>query len=166
MKLWIISWNVKGINEGNKHGVIKSLIHLYSIDLVCLQETKVQQITTRIVRSLGVCRCLAWRVVDARGQARGIVVFWDKRVLELLEMEVGAFLVSCRFINCEGGFVWMFSRVYRSILVEEREDFWAELGVIMGLWMDPWCIGGDFSVVRFPTDMRGCLRMLVTMRWF
>ena len=104
--------------------------------------------------------------MDARGQARGIVVFWDKRVLELLEMEVGAFLVSCRFINCEGGFVWMFSHVYRSILIEEREDFWAELGVIMGLWMDPWCIGGDFSVVRFPTDMRGCLRMLVTMRWF
>ena len=34
MKLWIISWNVRGINEGNKRSVIKSLIHMYSADLL------------------------------------------------------------------------------------------------------------------------------------
>ena len=53
-------------------------------------------------------RCLDWGAVDTRGQAGGIVVFWDKQVFELLEMEVGAFLVLCHFRNCEGGFVWMF----------------------------------------------------------
>ena len=58
MKLRIISWNVRRINEENKRSVIKSLIRLYSANLVCLQETKVQQITTKMVRSLGVGRCL------------------------------------------------------------------------------------------------------------
>ena len=104
--------------------MVKSLICLYLADLVCLQETKVQQITSRMVRSLGVGRCLDWGVVDARGQAGGIVVFWIKRVLELLEMEVGAFSMSCRFRNCEGSFVWIFSGVYGLVLSEEREDFW------------------------------------------
>ena len=41
MKLWIISWNVRRINEVNECSLIKSLIFLYSVDLVCLQETKV-----------------------------------------------------------------------------------------------------------------------------
>ncbi|RVW68261.1 putative ribonuclease H protein [Vitis vinifera] len=77
-----------------------------------------------MVRSLGVGRCLDWGVVDARGQAGGIVVFWIKRVLELLEMEVGAFSMSCRFRNCEGSFVWIFSGVYGLVLSKEREDFW------------------------------------------
>ena len=68
--------------------------------------------------------------MDARGQAGGIVVFWDKWVLEFLEMEVGAFSVSCRFRNCEGSFVWMFSGVYKPVLAKERKYFWAELSVI------------------------------------
>lgn len=44
-------------------------------------------------------------------------------------MEVGPFLVSCRF-NCKGNFVWMFSRVYKPVLAKERKGFWAELSVI------------------------------------
>ncbi|RVW97073.1 hypothetical protein CK203_030047 [Vitis vinifera] len=45
-------------------------------------------------------------------------------------MEIGAFSMSCRFRNCEGGFEWMFSRVYGPVLAEEREDFWVELSAI------------------------------------
>ena len=67
MKLRILSWNARWINEGDKHRIIKSLIHSHSADLVCLQETKVQQMSTCLVRSLGVGRCLEWEVVDARG---------------------------------------------------------------------------------------------------
>ena len=57
MKLRILSWNARWINEGDKHRIIKSLIHSHSADLVCLQETKVQQMSTCLV-SLGVGRCL------------------------------------------------------------------------------------------------------------
>lgn len=45
-------------------------------------------------------------------------------------MEVGPFSVSCRFRNCKGNFVWMFSGVYKPVLAKERKDFWAELSVI------------------------------------
>ncbi|KAL6341835.1 hypothetical protein AAG906_038079 [Vitis piasezkii] len=33
------------------------------------------------------------------GTTRGFVVFWDNRVLQMVEMEVGKFIVSCRFKN-------------------------------------------------------------------
>ena len=33
-----------------------------------------------------------------------------------------------------------------------REDLWDELGVIRGLWGDPWCLGGDFNAIRDPRE--------------
>lgn len=60
----------------------------------------------------------------------------------------------------------MFSRVYGPILVEEREDFWAELSAIRGLRSDPWCVGRDFNVVRFLEQIRYCQRMSTSIRHF
>lgn len=40
MKLQIVSWNVRGINERNKRKIIKSLLHSHYVDLVCLQERR------------------------------------------------------------------------------------------------------------------------------
>ena len=63
--------------------------------MACLQQTKVQEMSFQVVRSLGVGRFLEWGAMEARGSVGGIVVFWDNRMLELLEMEMGAFSVSC-----------------------------------------------------------------------
>lgn len=51
----------------------------------------------QLVGSLGVGRFLDWGVVEALGALGGVVVFWDARVLELIEAEVGAFSISCHF---------------------------------------------------------------------
>ncbi|RVX15214.1 Exocyst complex component SEC3A [Vitis vinifera] len=64
---------------------------------------RVQEMSGHLVRSLGVGRFLDWGAVEARGSAGGLVVFRDNRVLELLEMEGGAFFVSYCFKNCEDG---------------------------------------------------------------
>ncbi|RVW59502.1 hypothetical protein CK203_115573 [Vitis vinifera] len=72
--------------------------------------------TMNLVRSLGVGSCLKWDSVNMNGAARGILVFWDFRV------------------------------VYGPCFGKEREGLWEELGAIKGLWNDPWCVGGDFNV--------------------
>ena len=73
---------------------------------------------------MGVGRCLEWGAVNSRGLASGgVVVFWDNRVLRFPEMEVGLFSVSHRFKNCEDGFCWSFTRVYRPTLKMDREVF-------------------------------------------
>ncbi|KAL6338115.1 hypothetical protein AAG906_010684 [Vitis piasezkii] len=70
---------VRGINEGDKHKIIKSMIWSYLADFVCLQETKVQQMNDSLVKSLRVGRCLNWGVVEARGQAgKEREDFWDE----------------------------------------------------------------------------------------
>lgn len=75
MKLKILSWNVRGATNGDKQKSLKSLIRSQRVDLVCLQESKVQKMSTQMVRSLGASRFLDWRVVEAWGALGGAVVF-------------------------------------------------------------------------------------------
>ena len=74
MNLKLLSWNVRGANESTKRKVIKSIIKKQKVDLFCIQETKVQVISDRVVRSLGSGRFLDWKALDACGSAGGILI--------------------------------------------------------------------------------------------
>ena len=100
MKIRILSWNVKGANDRNKRKIIKLVIKSQRVDVVCLQETKIKEMTMGLVRSLVVGRHLLWRAVNSRGAIGGILVFWDNRLVELVDLEEEVFSISCRFKNC------------------------------------------------------------------
>ena len=152
MKIKLLSWNVRGANNPNKRNVIRNFITSQRVDLVCLQETKIQEMSLVVARSLGVGRVSEWRAVEAEGTTGGILVFWDTRKLELVETEIGHFSVTCMFKNVEDGFLWAFTGVYGPVKRSKREMFWEVLGALKGLWEGPWCIGGDFNVVLSPND--------------
>ena len=105
MKLRLLTWNVRGANNCEKRKVIKALIKKNRVDLVCLQETKIQEMSMGIIHSLGVGRFLEWGAVDLRGATGGIVVFWDNRMLDLVDLQKGLFSISCIFKSCENGFI-------------------------------------------------------------
>ena len=56
MKIRILSWNVRGANDSDKRKVIKSVRKSNKVDVVCLQKTKIKDMSTGIVRNLGVGR--------------------------------------------------------------------------------------------------------------
>ena len=112
MKLKILSWNVRGANDSSKRKIIKYVIRKQKMDLMCIQETKIQVMFEGMVRSLGSGRFLDWRTLNATGAARGILICWDKRSMEILDWEVDQFSISCRF----------------------RSGRWCSLGIYGSLW--------------------------------
>ncbi|RVW53000.1 Suppressor of mec-8 and unc-52 protein-like 1 [Vitis vinifera] len=108
--------------------------------------------TEGVVRSIGSGRFLDWGAMGAQGSAGGILVCWDKRSLELLELEVGIYSISCKLKTVENDVVWVFTGVYGPCKRKERELLWEELGAIRGIWDEPWCIGGDFNVTLSQRD--------------
>ena len=121
MKLRLLSWNVRGANDSSKRKVIKIVIRSQRVDLFRLQETKIQAMSEGLVRSLGTGRFLDWGALDAYGSAGGLLICWDKRTLEVLEMEVGNFSITCRLRNVEDGLVWIFTGVYGPFSREDRD---------------------------------------------
>ena len=166
MKLKLFSWNVRGANNSDKRNIIRNFIRSQRVDLVCLQETKFQEMSEADARSLGVGRLAEWRVVEAEGTTGGILVFWDKRKLEVMEVEIGHFSVTCIFKNTEDGFQWAFTGVYGPVERNKSELFWEELGSVKGSWEGPWCIGGDFNMVLSPNERNKGGRFSHSMRRF
>lgn len=91
---------------------------------------------------------------------------WDKRSVELLGMEVGLFSISCWFRCVDNGFIWVFIGVYGPLSRDGRKQIWEELGDVRGLWGDPWCVGGDFNIIQFPTERNKAGRLDEAMRCF
>ena len=85
MKIKILSWNVRGANVVAKRKVIKAFIKMQRVDIVCLQGTKISEVSQGLIRSSGVGRFLEWASLRAKGALGGIIIFWDSRVLQLLD---------------------------------------------------------------------------------
>ncbi|RVX07793.1 hypothetical protein CK203_021807 [Vitis vinifera] len=87
----VVELECEGSEQSTKRKVIKSVIRKQKVDLFCIQETKIQVMSDRVVSSLGLGRFLDWKALDAFGSVGGILICWDKRALDLLEWEEDSF---------------------------------------------------------------------------
>jgi exonuclease III len=151
MKPKILMWNVKGLNEINKRLRIRGLLRDWKADIVCLVETKMAIISREVVRSLWGCHYVDSCYMGACGASGWILLMWDRRVVEKVEC-MEKYTVACSLCNTGGKVVWTFGGVYGPNDDRDRRELWDELAGLMSWWEIPWLIGGDFNVVRFPSE--------------
>ena len=53
---------------------------------------------------------------------------------------------------------------YGPMLKMDKEVFWSELGAVRGMWSGPWCVVGDFNMIRFPYKHSRGGRLSPTMK--
>jgi hypothetical protein len=94
--------------------------------------------------------------LNAVNTAGGVLLMWDKRMLELIDSVVGTFSVSCCWKGITDRFVWACSRIYGPNADNLRAGLWGELADVRLHWNVPWCAIGDFNVVRYPSEHLGC----------
>jgi exonuclease III len=163
MKLKLLTWNVRGLNDPKKRVVLKNWLRTWKVDVICLQETKLDKVDGRLIHSIWGNRFAGWEVLNADNTAGGVLLLWDKRVVERIDSIVGRFSVSCQWKSLVDGFEWVGTGVYGPNRDDSRSELWAELSEIRHQWSQPWCIFGDFNVVRFPSERRGCVRVTPAM---
>uniref|UniRef100_A0A2N9GN59 Reverse transcriptase domain-containing protein n=1 Tax=Fagus sylvatica TaxID=28930 RepID=A0A2N9GN59_FAGSY len=156
----------KNKNDPKKREILRNWLRKWKIDVVCLQETKLDKIDWRIIQSIWGNRFVDWVALDAVNTAGGVLLLWDKRVLELIDSAVGKFSVSCLWKGLLDGFEWVGTGLYGPTCDEIRPDFWSEVKNVRQQWAQPWCVFGDFNVVRFPSERLGCSRLSASMSDF
>ena len=68
-----------------------------------------------------------WVALDAVQTAGGVLMMWDRRVLERLEIMVGSFSVLVWWQGVGDGFIWACSGVYGPNDNNARGQMWDEL---------------------------------------
>uniref|UniRef100_A0A2N9GTW6 Reverse transcriptase domain-containing protein n=1 Tax=Fagus sylvatica TaxID=28930 RepID=A0A2N9GTW6_FAGSY len=130
------------------------------------EETKLTAVSQTLVRSLWRCRYVDWLSLDSVGASGGIILMWDRRIVQRIEEATGTYSISCRFREVASGFEWAFSGVYGPKRTVERSLMWEELASVTAWWEVPWCVGGDFNVARYPTERAGAADISPSMREF
>ena len=121
MNLKILSWNVRGLNEKEKRIKVRNFLRSWRADIVFLQETKLEWVTRGIVRSIWSFPYIDWLYLGSEGAFGGILLMWDRRVVEKIEEAVGHFPISCRFKNVSDQFEWAFTSIYGPNLNKKRQ---------------------------------------------
>jgi hypothetical protein len=158
MKHKILTWNVRGLNEGKKRLRVRRLLSQWKVDIVCLQETKLDLITLDLVQSIWRCPYVEWSYVASNGASGGILLMWDRRAVSKVEVCHGSYVVACSFRNVDDGMEWAFAGVYGPNRDAARRMMWEELAGLLCLWELPCCIGGDFNVTLFHNERSGGFR--------
>jgi len=63
-----ISWNVRSINDRDMRALLKNFLRDWKCDLICIQETKVEEVELADIRSIWGNQAVGFEVLKAIGQ--------------------------------------------------------------------------------------------------
>ncbi|KAL4632808.1 hypothetical protein ACB092_04G077500 [Castanea dentata] len=149
---------MRGLNNPHKRDVVKNLLWEWKCDIVCFQESKLNSTSSSLVKSLGGSPFVDWRALDATHTTRGVILMWDRRVFERVDLVVRSFSILVLLEGVSDGFEWIYSEVYGPTDGSLRDAMWLELDLVRSRWAGAgaWCVFGDFNVIHYPDERLGC----------
>ena len=151
----LVSWNIRGLSSGLKEKIVKSFVESHRVDMILLQESKLNSCNYGRVQRLWAADDFDWEWQPAVGNAGGLLMIWDTKAFKK-EMSV----VKDRFIMVKGKwlveeFNCIVVNVYAPCGLEEKNRLWEDLLQLKIKFTGSWCFAGDFNTVRFADERKG-----------
>ncbi|XP_073355452.1 uncharacterized protein [Aegilops tauschii subsp. strangulata] len=162
----VLVWNVRGLNSPARRSTIFQAVDAAKVDIVCLQETKMEVISSDIVRQTLGNRFENFYYVPAVGTRGGILLAWDHLVVSVTNSHLTMNTITT-LIKQEGLPMWWLTGVYGPQGDTEKVVSLEELRDVRGLHASPWAIVGDFNLIVNPGDKNKATtnrRMMATFR--
>jgi exonuclease III len=147
----ILIWNVRGLNRKSRRDAVRETIASTKPDIVCLQETKKEAISKRMVCSMLGGGFEDFVFLPSVGTRGGILLAWKSHVCSVLATRIDAFSVSAQF-DSDGGSPWWFTGVYGPQTDDLKVQFLQELRSVREACVGPWAVGGDFNLIYLAED--------------
>lgn len=148
----IISWNIRGLNARVKKSSLRKLISRHDPKFIFLQETKMESLNPKTIRSIWNSDDIDWLFIPSIGNSGGLLSMWkiDYFSLTSHKSENNWIALNGKIPskNFQGVLVNVYNpccRVSRSKVWTSISDYWAES-------QSPMLMVGDFNEVLDPSD--------------
>lgn len=145
-------WNVRGINEPDKHSNFRRWLYSHHSSLGTLLETHIKESNLpAVLNSL----CPNWSFASNHQSDHDgrIIIIW-KPHLNVVILHQSRQSMTCR-VESLAAVTFYFTAVYAANTAEERNELWVELLQIqssLALEDQPWLVGGDFNEITHPDE--------------
>lgn len=141
-------WNIRGMGNPEKIGLLQDLIKENSVDFVGIMETIKQVFPADFLGRLGGYIPLSWEWIPAEGKSGGILVGINSEKLNILEVIKGRFCIKIKLEDINTKFLWDLLVVYGAAQHDMKAKFLAEFASFLQHQINPLMAGGDFNIIR------------------
>jgi exonuclease III len=142
----ILFWNVRGLNGAARQDVVRNLVVASKIDVVCVQETKMEDISRITLIRMLRQSFSNFRFLPSVGASGGILVTWCDQVGCCENSRLDNHCVSIKFSKA-GGSSWWLTCVYDPQGNDPKINFLHELRAVRQDCQGPWVIRGYFNLI-------------------
>jgi len=164
----IVVWNVCGLGGRDKKRCVRNLGRKFSIDVLGLLETKMENITDSIISSVWGRHARDWYAVPSLGLSGGILCIWNPASFCVSRCSIA---MNGRILHVEGTFTrynlnCMVSFIYAPIDGILKKKLWDYLITFKDSVSTPWCLAGYFNETLSPSDRKGGSKVFASMTRF
>jgi len=150
--LRIASWNVRGLGRKDKCRDVKRDISSCNVDLVCIQETKLQDFNYFKAISFLPNSLTSHFAKPSLGASGGILSAWSDSTVEHISSTIGPFYVHSTFSHQMMDATFSITNVYGPCDHGTKLDFLDSLKTVADSIHGAWLIFGDFNLIRSPNE--------------
>lgn len=99
----IVSFNATGLGGRVKKRELMKLVSGDKLDMLCVQETKLENITQRVCNSIWADNDFGWSFLPSIGRSGGILFLWNVKSFKLHQSFVGSNFIGLQ--GCWGGMI-------------------------------------------------------------
>lgn len=130
---------------------MKDVIRSSKANIVLIQKSKLSSMSDLLIKEVCGSASFDWICLDALGSSRGIILCCNRRALVIKDRWIEDFSVSALVMDLASNCTWIITFVMAQ-MTSLRRNFWSELDSIRNRRRGPWCLGGDWNVIRYPTE--------------
>lgn len=126
----MLLFNIRGVGSRVKRKEVQDLVRKNKIDLVCIQESKLDEVNENVCRLIWGNNICGWAARESQGRSGGLITLWDSNKFtssSWWHME-GALIVNGRWIS--DGSNCCIVNVYAPCPLEERKELWDRLNLV------------------------------------
>ena len=148
-----ISWNVRGLRDERRRGIVGRYLREWGADVTCLQETMLTNPEQRIWTSLGWGSGESQVSIVASGRSGGMKLAWKEATFDKSETGLGRQVVAARLVYRTIGSSIVIASASGPSIPSRRGKLWEDLAQLCRAFPDtPILIGGDYNVTLAADD--------------